>query len=163
TQGGSPMPIMFSNTRRCPSVDFGSGGMPFSYQPPSSGFALVGLAIRSGWWIDQVTPIFAEMWEDGSTGPELFGPSFGGWGGTWQEGRGPTGPVVTGLQTGSGNYMDAIRLWHTRWDGSLVQAESGWTAWYGAWGGGGVERTERLAEPQGGAVAVGIAGRAATY
>ena len=74
------------------------------------------------------------------------------------------GHVVTGLQTRSGNYVDAIRFYQTRWDGSqLVTSESSWTQWAGAPGMGGVERAERMAEPLGTAVAVGVAGRAGGY
>lgn len=48
--------------------------------PPQPGLALIGLAIRAGEWIDHVTPIFAELLEDGTLGPEIHGPSYGGTG-----------------------------------------------------------------------------------
>jgi hypothetical protein len=156
------MPILFTNIRITPSVDFGTGGMPFQYQPPSSGFALVGFTVRAGSWIDQVTPIFAEMREDGSLGPDIHGPAFGGHGGTARELRVAPGHVVTAIQTRSGTYVDAIRLQQTRWEGALAE-ESSWTPWCGGADMGGVERTERFAEPTGTAVAVGVAGRAGLY
>src|SRR5262245_61211941 len=152
------MPILFTNVRIAPSVDSGSGGMPFQYQPPSSAMALVGFLVRAGNWIDQVTPIFAEMFEDGTLGPDVLGPSFGGRGGTSHELRVLPGHVVTAIQTRSGNFIDAIRLQQTRWDGSLSD-EFSWTPWCGSSDLGGVVRTERVAEPFGAAIAVGIAGR----
>lgn len=155
------MPSLYTNVRVSPSVDVGSGGMPFVCQPPGPGFALVGLMIRCGSWIDQVAPIFAEMLDDGTLGPVFQGPTFGGHGGVVHELRCAPGHVVTGLQTRSGNFLDAARLNQTRWDGSLVAGESSWTAWCG--GLGGVERLERMAEPYGATVGIGLAGRAGTY
>ena len=159
------MPVLFNNVRVVPSVDVGSGGYPFLFQPPQPSAALIGFAIRAGSWIDQIVPIFAELLEDGSTGAEQRGPAFGGAGGhTTTELKVQPGHVVTGLQTRSGTYVDAIRLYQTRWDGTqLVSSESSWTHWAGAPGMGGVERAERMAEPIGIAVAVGIAGRAGGY
>lgn len=158
------MPILFTNVRTLPATDVGSGGMPFSYQPPHPGFALVGLMVRAGHWIDQVTPIFAELLEDGTLGPELHGPSFGGWGGTPYDLRVASGHVVTGIQTRSGNFVDAIRLLQARWDGSSIDMSAPkWTSWVGAPMMGGVERMERLVEPDGAAIAVGLAGRAGAY
>jgi hypothetical protein len=153
--------MFVSNVRVAPSFDVGSGGMPFTCQAPGPNFALVGLVLRVGAWIDQVTPIFAEMLEDGALGPEIYGPSSGGHGGMVREVRCLPGYVVTGIQTRSGNYLDAIRLHQTRWDGSLVSSESHWTPWTG--GLGGVERHERMAEPNGGGVVIGVAGRAGGY
>lgn len=158
------MPILFTNVRTLPSADVSASGLPFSYQPPHPGFALIGLMIRAGHWIDQVSPIFAEMLEDGTIGPEMRGPSFGGHGGTPQELRVPRGHVVTGIHTRSGNFVDAVRLLHAPWDGSTLDiSEQRWTQWAGSPMQGGVERMERLAEPAGGAVAVGIAGRSGIY
>ena len=154
------MPILFCNVRFAPSVDYSAGGMPFACQPPGPGFALVGLTLRAGDWIDQVAPVYAEMLEDGTLGPAIHGPAFGGHGGILHELRVQPGHVVTGVQTRSGSYLDAVRLLQTRWDGTL-QGDSTWTPWAG--GLGGVERIERCAEPQGNAVAVGIAGRAGAY
>src|SRR5262249_15305964 len=122
------MPILYTNIRVAPSVDFSTGGMPFSAQPPAPAMALVGLAVRAGAWIDQVTPIFAELLEDGRLGHDIYGPSFGGHGGTSRELRVQHGHVVTGIQTRSGSFVDAIRLHQTRWDGGLGE-ESSWTSW----------------------------------
>lgn len=156
------MPTMFANIRTLPSVDVSAGGMPFYYQSPSPGLALIGIDVRAGEWIDQVTPVFAELLEDGSLGAELSGQSFGGQGGTVRELRARPGHVVTGLQTRSGSFVDAIRLQQTKWDGSsLSHTESTWTPWIG--GRGGVERPERVLEPRGSAVGIGIAGRASGY
>jgi len=158
------MPILLTNIRTLPSTDVSSGGMPFSYQPPYPGFALVGLVVRAGEWIDQITPIFAELLEDGSMGSEMRGPTCGGHGGSPHELHVTPGYVVTGIQTRSGNFVDAVRLHETRWDGSsLDTSTSRWTPWIGAPNHGGVERMERLIEPQGGGVAIGIAGRAGSY
>lgn len=156
------MPILFTNVRIAPAVDVGTGGMPFQHQPPSPGFALVGFMLRAGSWIDQVTPIYAEMREDGSLGPDLLGPSFGGHGGTARELRVAPHHVVTGIQTRSGNFVDAVRLLQTKWDGTLTD-ESTWTPWVGGAQMGGVERFERIAEPVGATVAIGVAGRADGY
>lgn len=155
------MPIITTNMRISPSVDFGSGGMPFFCPPPTPGFALIGIVVRTGHWIDQVTPIFAEMLEDGSLGPAILGPAYGGHGGVVQELRCAPGYVATGMQTRSGSYVDAIRLHQTRWDGALVASDASWTPWVG--GLGGVERPERLAEPVGGAIVMGVSGRAGQY
>jgi hypothetical protein len=158
------MPILLTNMRTLPSTDFSSGGMPFAYQPPTPGFALIGLVVRAGAWIDQVAPVFAELLEDGTLGAEHQGPAFGGYGGTPYELRVSPGHVVTGIQTRSGNYVDAIRLLQTKWDGtSLDISTTRWTAWIGAPNQGGVERMERFVEPHGAAVAVGVAGRAGHY
>jgi hypothetical protein len=158
------MPILFTNVRTLPSTDFSSSGLPFSYQPPHPGFALVGLALRAGHWIDQVSPIFAEMLEDGTIGPEIQGPSFGGQGGAPQELRVAPGHVVTGIHTRSGNFVDAVRLLQARWDGSTLDVSTQrWTQWAGSSIMGGVERMERIVEPHGAAVAVGVAGRAGGY
>jgi hypothetical protein len=158
------MPILLTNLRTLPSTDISSGGMPFSYQPPTPGFALIGLQLRAGAWIDQVSPVFAELLEDGSLGAEFQGPIFGGSGGSPYELRCLPGHVVTGVQTRSGNYVDAVRLLQTKWDGtSLDVATTRWTSWVGSTNLGGVERMERLVEPHGGAVAVGIGGRAGIY
>src|SRR5437016_5632905 len=99
------MPILFTNARTLPSTDFSSGGMPFSYQPPSAGYALIGLNVRAGNWIDQVAPVFAELLDDGSLGQEIQGPSFGGTGGSPYELRVQPGHVVTGIQTRSGSFV----------------------------------------------------------
>lgn len=158
------MPILLTNLRTLPATDISSGGMPFSYQPPTPGFALVGLVVRAGAWIDQVSPIFAELLEDGTLGSEMQGPAFGGHGGSPFELRVQPGHIVTGIQTRSGNYVDAVRLLQTKWDGSsLDMPTTRWTQWVGAPNLGGVERMERLVEPHGAAVAVGIAGRAGHY
>ena len=158
------MPILLTNLRTLPSTDFSSAGMPFAYQPPAPGFALVGLIVRAGAWIDQVAPVFAELLEDGTLGPELQGPAYGGWGGTPHELHCAPGHVVTGIQTRSGSFVDAVRLLQTKFDGSSLDVSSSrWTSWVGAPNMGGVERMERLVEPHGAAVAVGIAGRAGAY
>lgn len=158
------MPILLTNVRTLPSTDVSSGGMPFSHQPPQTGFALVGLLVRAGDWIDQVSPLYAEMLEDGTLGAELQGPAFGGHGGTVYELRVAPGHVVTGIQTRSGNFVDAIRLSQSRWDGTTLDpSTTKWTQWVGAPNRGGVERVERMVEPQGAAVAVGIAGRAGHF
>jgi len=158
------MPILFTNVHTLPSTDVSSAGMPFTFQPPNPGFALVGLVVRAGHWIDQITPLFAELLEDGNLGPQVRGPSYGGMGGTLQELQLSPGHVVTGIQTRSGNYVDAVRLLQARWDGTTIDmATAKWTQWIGAPNMGGVERSERIVEPAGGAVAVGIAGRAGMY
>jgi hypothetical protein len=158
------MPILFTNLRTLPSTDVSSGGMPFSCQQPHPGFALVGLVVRAGHWIDQVAPIFAELSEDGSIGPEVVGPAFGGMGGSLQELHCSPGHVVTGIQTRSGNFVDAVRLYQSRWDGTTIDlSQSRWTSWIGAPNMGGVERIERMVEPHGAAIAVGIAGRSGHY
>ena len=154
------MPIVFSNVRTAPSVDFSAGGMPFVCQPPAPGFALIGIQVRAGDWIDQVAPIYAELLEDGTLGPATVGSHFGGYGGVLREVRCAPGHVVTGLQTRSGNFVDAVRLLETHWDGTLHLGDSRWTPWVG--GPGGVERPERLAEPSG-AIVIGIAGRSGAF
>ena len=154
------MPIMFSNVRTAPSVDFSAGGMPFVCQAPAPGFALIGIQVRAGDWIDQVAPIFAELLEDGTLGPATVGPQFGGHGGVIREVRCAPGHIATGLQTRSGSYVDAVRLQQTHWDGTLHLGDSSWTPWVG--GTGGVERPERLAEPSG-AIVIGIAGRSGAF
>ena len=155
------MPYLFSNVRTLPSFDVSSGGMPFSAPPPGTSFALVGLSIRAGAWIDQVTPIFAELLEDGHVGTPVNGPSYGGHGGVLQELRCAPGCVVTGIQTRSGSFVDAIRLLQTRWDGNLQPAESMWTPWVG--GHGGVERAERVVDPSSAGIVIGLTGRAGLY
>jgi hypothetical protein len=158
------MPTFFSNVRALPFVDFSSGGMPFYCQHPNPGLALVGLTIRAGAWIDQVAPVFAELLDDGTIGQELHGPAYGGEGGMPRELRVAPGHVVTGIQTRSGSFVDAIRLLQSKWDGSAINlSESKWTPWVGGWQNGGVERPERILELSGGAVAIGIAGRAGAY
>jgi hypothetical protein len=159
------MPTFFSNVRALPFVDYGSGGYPFYAQHPNPGFVLVGLNIRAGAWIDQVTPVFAELLDDGSLGPEVLGACFGGEGGMMRELRVMPGHIVTGIQTRSGSFIDAIRLLQSKWDGSTLNlAESRWTPWIGGWQhGGGVERPERILELSGTAVAIGIAGRSGQY
>jgi hypothetical protein len=156
------MSIFFSKVHVVPSTDAGSGGMPFQAHAPHPGFALVGLHLRAGDWIDQITPMFAEMLEDGSLGPEIFGPTFGGMGGAPQQLRVSPGHVVSGMQTRSGNFIDGIRLFESRWDGARL-VEAGWTPWVMGGQRGGVERPERFAEPNGSALVIGIAGRAAGY
>lgn len=155
------MAILFTNVRTAPFVDYSSGGMPFTAQAPAPGFALVGLMLRAGAWIDQVVPLFAELLEDGSLGPLVHGQAYGGHGGVPTYIHCAPGHVVTGIQTRSGSYVDAVRLYQTRWDGSLISSESAWTPWCG--GPGGVERVTRFAEPEGGAIAIGLAGRAGAY
>ena len=158
------MPILFTNVHTLPSTDVSSAGMPFTFQQGNPGFGLVGLVVRAGHWIDQVTPIFAELLEDGSIGPQVRGPSFGGNGGTPQELQLMPGHVVTGIQTRSGDYVDAVRLLQAKWDGNGIDMTTAkWTAWVGGPYMGGVERIERMVEPVGGAIAVGLAGRAGRY
>jgi hypothetical protein len=158
------MPILFTNVRYLPSVDFGAGGLPFTHQHGNPGFALVGLMLRAGDWIDQVSPVYAELLEDGSLGPEVTGPPFGGMGGNLQELRVPAGRLVIGIQTRSGNYVDGVRLLHGRWDGTTLDlTEPKWTPWAGGRTRGGVERPERIIELSGTAVAIGIAGRSGGY
>jgi hypothetical protein len=155
------MPILFSNVRTAPFVDYSSGGMPFVAQAPAPGFALVGLMLRVGAWVDQVVPLFSEMLEDGTLGPAVHGQAFGGHGGLVTQIHCAPGHVVTGLQTRSGSYVDAVRLYQTRWDGSLITSESAWTSWVG--GPGGVERIARISEPEGASIAIGLAGRTGAY
>lgn len=158
------MPILFSNIHTLPSTDVSAAGMPFTFQAPNPGFALVGLVVRAGHWIDQVAPLFAELLEDGSLGPQMRGPAYGGHGGTLQELHLLPGHVVTGIQTRSGDYVDAVRLLQAKWDGTIIDMTTAkWTQWVGGPTMGGVERTERMVEPVGGAVAIGIAGRADRY
>jgi hypothetical protein len=158
------MPALFCNVHSLPFVDFGSGGATFYCQHPNPGFALVGLDIRAGAWIDQVVPVFAELMDDGTVGQEVAGQAFGGYGGAARELRVAPGHVVTGIQTRSGNYIDAIRLLQSKWDGSSLNLqESKWTPWVGGWNNGGVERPERILELSGATVAIGIAGRAGGY
>jgi hypothetical protein len=158
------MPNLFTNVRLLPFVDYGCGGMPFHFQHPGSGFALVGLNLRVGDWVDQIAPVFAELLEDGSIGPEVVGPTFGGYGGTPRELRVTPGHVVTGIQTRSGDFIDAVRLLQAKWDGaSLDLTNARWTPWIGGANQGGVERPERILELSGTAVAIGIAGRAGAY
>src|SRR5207237_140939 len=93
---------------------------------------------------------------------ELHGASYGGSGGVPRELRVQPGQVVVGLQTRSAGFVDAIRLQQAKWDGaSLAFANTSWTPWVG--GPGGMERPERVVEPFGSGVAIGIAGRASTY
>lgn len=156
------MPILFSKVRVVPSTDFGSGGMPFECHAPHSSFALVGLNLRAGEWIDQVTPVFAEVQEDGTLGPEHVGASYGGHGGIPRQLRLAPGHLATAMQTRSGHYIDGVRLLQTRWDGSSL-GDSMWTEWITGASVGGVERPERWAEPVGRGVIVGLAGRALGY
>jgi len=156
------MATIFTNIQVLPSADFGADGVPFHCHAPATGLALVGFSVRAGEWIDQVTPLFAELLDDGSIGKELSGHSYGGRGGTPVELRVRPSHVVIGLQTRSGRYVDAIRLLEARWDGAaIVTSETSWTPWIG--GRGGVERPERLLEPLGSAVAIGIAGSAGAF
>jgi hypothetical protein len=158
------MPTFFTNIRALPFVDFGSGGIPFYCQHPNPGFALVGLTVRAGDWIDQVTPVFAELLEDGTLGPEVYGQSYGGFGGSTRELRVAPGHLVTGIQTRSGNFVDAVRLLQSKWDGtSLNLSESKWTPWVGGRNQGGVERPERILELSGTMIAIGVAGRSGGY
>jgi hypothetical protein len=158
------MSILFSNIRVVPSTDSGTGGLPFECHPPHPSFALTGLIVRAGAWIDQVTPIFAELREDGTLGREAVGPAFGGFGGAVQHLRVSPGHVVTGLQTRSGNFIDGIRLLETRWEGQGL-GKSTWTPWLLGSSVGGVERPERIFDGVGpGAhLVVGIAGRSGAY
>jgi hypothetical protein len=158
------MPIMFSNVRIAHSPDVGSGGFPFENHAPIGGFALVGLVIRAGDWIDAVTPIYAELRDDGTVGPERRGPSFGGHGGqVTRELRVTPGFVCVGMQTRSGNFVDAVRLLQMRWETGGLTGEPHWTEWTGGVPGGGVERQERTVETFGREVVIGIAGRAGRY
>jgi hypothetical protein len=159
-----PMPILFTNVRSLPAVDAGAGGVTFSHQYANPGFALVGLGIRAGDWIDQLTPIYAELLDEGAVGPDLYGPSFGGHGGSVHELRVLPGHLVTGIQTRSGDFVDAVRLLQSRWDGTTLSlSDSKWTPWVGGRALGGVERAERILELTGTSIAIGIAGRAARY
>src|SRR5262249_39184723 len=107
------------------------------------------------------TPIFAELLDDGTIGAELTGPSFGGFGGASHELRAASGWLVTGIQTRSGDFVDALRLRLARWDGTSLEAsEARWAAGVGG-SFGGVERADRLIEVP--SVAIGIAGRAGAY
>ncbi len=157
------MPILFNNVRVAPSMDFGTGGMPFMHHAPNSGFALVGFALRVGDWIDQITPIYAELSDDAQIGPELYGPSFGGHGGQPIELRVQPGHVAVGIQTRSGNFLDGVRIAQARWTGALLAEEPTWTRWVTGGHRGGVERQERIAEPFGRAVVIGVSGRSGHY
>jgi hypothetical protein len=158
------MPILFTNVRTLPFADVSASGMPFNHQLPNPGYALVGLAMRAGDWIDHVAPMFAELLEDGTMGQTLRGPAFGGDGGLPVELRVEPGHVVVGIQTRSGNFVDAVRLMQAKWEGGGIDTASArWTPWAGGTTQGGVERMERIVEPQGSAVAIGIAGRCGRY
>jgi hypothetical protein len=157
------MPILLSNLHVARPTDHGHGGAPFTCYPSYPGFALVGLAVRAGSWIDQVTPIFAELLDHGGLGAEIYGPCYGGYGGSPRELRAAPGHVVTGLQTRSGSYLDGLRLLQTPWDGALAESGSSWTDWLLGSAGGGHERPDLIAEPSGRAVAIGINGRAGWY
>lgn len=157
------MPIVFSNFRVARPMDPGIGGVPFQCHSGYPGFALVGLVLRTGAWVDQVTPIFAELLDTGTLGVEFLGPSFGGPGGTRRELRAAPGHVITGIQTRSGSFVDGVRLRQTPWDGELGPAGSAWTEWVIGQDGGGSERPDVVAEPSGHAVAIGVTGRAGVY
>ncbi|HEY7957144.1 MAG TPA: hypothetical protein VII38_17685 [Polyangia bacterium] len=156
------MAVPFVNVQVVPFVDAGTGGRPFVCQGPGRGFALIGLALRAGAWIDRVTPIFAELFSDGTLGPAVRGASFGGAGGFDIELRARPRYVVTGLQTRSGEFVDGVRLLQTRWDGELRIGDASWTAWGGS-SVGGRERAPGIATPRGAAVVAGIAGRAGRF
>jgi len=158
------MPIMVTNVRTLPSTDVGGGGVPFAYQAPYPGFALVGFILRARQWIDSVTPIFAELQEDGTLGPDVYGQSYGGPGGRLETLRVETGYVVTGIQSRSGYFVDALRLLQARWVGNgLDTSGHRWTPWVGGLESGSSARIERFVEPYGAALAIGIAGRAERY
>lgn len=158
------MPILLDHVRVLPSTDLGPGGSPFTLLAPQPGFALVGVRLRVGDWVDRVEPLFAEMLDDGRLGVEAAGGAAGGEGGLRvEELRAPAGHVVTGLQTRSGSYVDAVRLLVTRWSGGLRASATTWTPWLGGRAGGGVLREARLAVPQGRSVAVGVTGRAGRF
>jgi hypothetical protein len=143
-----------------PAVDLGKGGQPFFDQPLGSHLALVGFELRVGAWIDRVTPLFVALHDDGSVGAERRGQTFGGSGGVGRELRVAPGCVVTGLQTRSGSYLDALRLEQARWDG-IALSDFAWTPWVG--GVGGALRPERSLRSISGALAIGITGRAEVY
>jgi hypothetical protein len=153
------MSILFGNIQMGPVVDHGFGGEDFTRIAPHPSCAMVGLIVRSGNWIDRVTPIFAQVREDGTLGLEFNGQPIGGDGGTMRRLlKVSPGHVVVGLQTRSGNYVDAVRLYEAPWDGNTLGTPR-WTEWVG--GDDGAERTPFMCTE--GHLLIGISGRAARY
>ena len=156
------MSIFFSHMHTGPIVDMGFGGEDFVRLSPQPSCALVGLVIKAGAWIDRITPIFAELRDDG-IGDELMGEHIGGHGGYMRRMlRCSPGCVAVGIQTRSGNYVDAVRLLEAPWDGSRTGTPR-WTDWVGGEHGGGAERTPFITAVDQGEVIIGLAGRAAGY
>jgi hypothetical protein len=154
------MSILFGNIQVGSVVDHGFGGEDFTRMSPHPGCAMVGLIVKSGAWIDRVTPIFAQLKEDGTFGLEFNGQSIGGEGGmTRRLLKLSPGHVAVGLQTRSGTYVDAVRLYEASWDGSTL-GQPRWTDWIGGEG----DAPERQAfMPPDGHVLIGVAGRAHRY
>ena len=154
------MPIALSSWRI--DVNEGEAGY-FVAAPPHPAFVLVGLCVRTGAWLDAVTPIYSELLDDGRLGAEVMGPRFGGLGGTGESLiRASPGHLIVGIQTRGGAFVDALRLAEASWDGRELGVVR-WTAWTGGDRGAGIERRPFLTAGAEREVLVGICGRARSY
>jgi len=155
------MPMTFSNWR----VDAIDGPQEGSFvaASPHGGFALTGLVVRAGAWVDAVGALFSELLDDGRLGAEVVGPRFGGPGGYGESViRATPGHVFVGIQTRGGAFVDAVRLAEAAWDGRDIGAVR-WTTWVGGDGSGGIERRPFLTNAGNRELLVGLGGRARTY
>ncbi|MBX2868691.1 MAG: hypothetical protein KTR18_08450 [Acidiferrobacterales bacterium] len=87
----------------------GPGGTGFKFDCPADE-ALVGIEIRSGWWIDAIRPFCATV--NGTNTGEVIGATefVGGDGGILDSRICQEGSVMNGLLGKSGAYIDSLRL-----------------------------------------------------
>ena len=99
----------------------GQGVGSFSESAPPNSL-LVGVRIRSGQWIDAVTPLFAAIQPDGRLGAAFPGHEEGGRGGTAQPDFVHDGYVVAGINRRAGVVLDAVQIIWRPWTGSGMKS-----------------------------------------
>jgi hypothetical protein len=88
----------------------GPGGVASFLESVPPGSLLVGVRVRSGQWIDAVTPLFSAVQSDGTLSPPFPGHEVGGKGGAAQPDLLLSGYVVVGINRCSGTVLDAFQI-----------------------------------------------------
>jgi hypothetical protein len=94
----------------------GSGGSSYTRSCGTSA-VLVGVQVRYGAWLDQMTPICRRFNADGTLGTDFTLSRIGGTGGgTVEQGSCPTGKLLTGLSVRWGTYIHQVILFCASWN-----------------------------------------------
>jgi hypothetical protein len=126
--------------------------------------------------VSHVSPIFAELLDEGAVGPDYADARRDSGMRRWidasplarwsrsHEIRVADGCVVTGIQLKVGSYINGVRLHQTPWDGTLKSSDAAWTPWWTSKiRRAGTDVPRCYAEPKGASVVIGIGGRTTLF
>lgn len=139
----------------------GSGGSSYTRSCGVSA-VLVGIQVRFGSWIDQLTPVCRPIAANGALGNAFTLARIGGTGGiNIEQANCPTGKVVAGVVARWASFIDSVELRCATWDAASKTRSSSTTSGGTAGAGGGVTTTS-LSCPAG-QVAKAFKGKAGSF